>query len=183
MSLVTITCPTDCNNYLPPFDMSVCDPNVDFGQIDRIYITGQGAGLSDWTDAAEWATRLDNTTEDNDNLIRYLHVAGDQPAAESTENEISLCRKVYSDKKFTLNFDIDETNITNNDAMRLVECGGTFTAWFAAGQYMYGGTDGIDVQITMNNVITRGCDSLNLISGTVKWQAKHHPEKIVNPLL
>lgn len=184
MSLVTPICPTDCEDYLPPFDMSLCDPNVDFGQIDRIYITGNGHGLSDWTDASEWATRLDNTTEDNDTLIRTLHVAGDQPAAESAETTISLCRIVYSPKGFTINFDIDETNITNNDAMRLIECNNLFTIWFAAGQYLYGGTAGIeDVGITMNNVIPRGCDTLNLISGTAKWKSKFHPEKIVNPLI
>lgn len=183
MSLVSITCPVDCVNYLPPFDMKVCDPNVDFGQIDRIYLTGQGNCLSDWTDPAEWATRLDNATEDDDTLIRFLHVAGDQPAAESTETTISLCRVVYSPKKFTINFDIDETNITNNDAMRLLECNSTLTMWFVAGQYLYGGTCGIDVNIVLNNVIPRGCDTLNLISGTAKWQNKFSPEKILNPLI
>lgn len=182
MSLVSITCPTDCANYLPPVDFSYCDPNVDFGEIERIYLTGIGQGLSDWTDAAEWATRLDNATEDDNTKIRTLFVSGDQPPAESNETEISLCRTVYSEKDFTINFDIDETNITNNDMMRRLECGGTFLMWYAAGQYMYGGTDGIEVQINVNNNITRGCNELNLISGTTKWQAKHHPEKIVNPL-
>ena len=182
MSLVIITCPVDCENYLPPVDFSLCDPNVDFGEIERIYVTGQGNGLSDWTDATEWAARLDNDTEDNDTLIRTLFVSGDQPPAESNETEISLCRKVYSEKDFTINFDVDETNITNNDFMRLLECGGTFTVWYAAGQYMYGGTTGVDVQMNMNNNITRGCNELNLITGMAKWKAKHSPEKIVNPL-
>ena len=184
MSLVTITCPSGCEDYLPPFLFSECDPDVDFGQIDRIYLTGNGHGLSDWTDPAEWATRLDNDDPDNDTLIRTLHVAGDQPAAESAETTISLCRIVYGPKSFTLNFDIDETNVTNNDAMRLIECNDLFTIWFAAGKYLYGGTGGIDdVSITMNNVIPRGCETLNLISGTAKWKNKFHPEKIVNPLL
>ena len=184
MSLVTIVCPDGCVNYLPPVLMDVCDPNVDFGQIDRIYITGNGHGLSDWTDPAEWATRLDNATENNDTLIRTLHVAGDQPAAESSENTISLCRIVYGPKGFTINFDIDETNITNNDAMRLIECNQLFTFWYAAGQYLYGGTGGIrDASFVMNNVIPRGCETLNLISGVAKWKEKHSPEKIVNPLI
>lgn len=181
MSLVTVTCPTGCANYLPPVDFDYCDPNVDFGEIERIYVTARGAGLSDWTDATEWATRLDNTTEDNAK-IRTLYVRGDQPPAESNEVEISLCRLVHSEKDFTINLDIDETSVTNNDLMRYLECGDLYTAWYAAGQYLYGGTDGIEVNINLNNNITRGCNELNLISGTVKWQAKHHPEKIVNPL-
>jgi hypothetical protein len=183
MSLVTIECPTGCEGWLPAVDFDHCDPAVDFGEISQIYVTGQGNFLSDWTDAAEWATRLDDTTEDNDTLIRTLIVKGDQPPAESTEYEISNCRVYWGEKKFTINFDIDETNITNHDFMRQIECGGLFTIWYAAGDYMYGGTRGIDVTISLNQNITRGCNEMNLLTGTVKWQAKHHPEKIANPLL
>ena len=177
-----IICPTDCVGYLPPVDFSLCDPDVDFGEIERIYVTGRGEYLADWNNAAEWAARLDNDTLDDNTKIRTLHVRGDQPPAESNEVEISLCRKVYSPKDFTLNIDIDETSIVNNDFMRELECNDLYTIWYAAGQYMYGGTLGIDVNITLNNNITRGCNELNLISGTVKWDAKHHPEKIINPL-
>ena len=181
MSLVTVVCPTDCVDYLPVVSFNLCDPNVDFGEIERIYMTARGAGLTDWTDAAEWAARLDDTTATN-TLIRTMFVRADQPPAESNEVEISLCRIVQSEKDFTINLDIDETNITNNDPMRYLECNDLYTAWYAAGQYMYGGTDGIDININLNNNITRGCNELNLISGMIKWQAQHHPEKITNPL-
>jgi len=182
MSLVTVVCPTDCENYLAPVDFSLCDPDVDFGEIERIYVTARGAGLTDWTDAAEWAARLDNDTEDDNTKIRTLFVRGDQPPAESNEVEISLCRIVYSEKDFTLNLDIDETSVINNDFMRYIECNDLYTIWYQAGKYLYGGTDGIDVNIGLNNNIPRGCNELNLITGTVKWQAKHSPEKIINPL-
>ena len=82
-----------------------------------------------------------------------------------------------------INFDIDETNITNHDWLRQIECGGLFTIWFAAGQYMYGGTHGVDVTIAGNVNLTRGCQDLNLITGTMKWQDKFTTEKIVNPLI
>lgn len=182
MSLISITCPTGCENWLPPVSFDNCDPNVDFGEISHIYVTGQGQFLSDWTDPTEWATRLDDATEDDETKIRTLVVKGDLPPAESTEVEISNCRTYYSPKKFTINFDVDETNITNHDFMRQIECGGLFTIWFTSGQYMYGGTRGIDVNIQMNANIGRGCQNLNLLSGMLKWQAKHSPEKIVNPL-
>jgi len=183
MSLILITCPEGCENWLPVVDFDLCDPNVDFGEIERIYVTGQGNGLVDWTDAAEWALRLDNETEDDDTRIRTLHARADLPPAEMTETEISLCRTVNSPKKFTINFDIDETNITNHDWLRQIECGGLFTIWFAAGQYMYGGTHGVDVTIVANVNLTRGCQELNLITGTIKWQDKFTAEKIVNPLI
>ena len=174
-----IICPTDCEGYLPPVDFSLCDPNVDFGEIDRIYVTGRGNAIADWNVASDWTDRFDAVGDDK---IIVLHVSGDQPPAESTEVEISLCRKVYSPKDFTLNIDIDETSVINNDFMRELECNDLYTIWYSAGQYMYGSSEGIDVNITLNNNITRGCNELNLITGTIKWDAKHHPEKIINPL-
>ena len=183
MSLISITCPTGCENWLPVVDFDHCDPNVDFGEISQVYVTGAGNGLTDWTDPAEWATRLDDDTLNDDTKIRTLIVKGDQPPAESVEHEISDCRVFWGEKKFTINIDIDETNITNHDFMRQIECGGLFTIWYAAGQYLYGGTAGIEATITLNNNITRGCTEMNLISGNIKWTNKFHPEKIENPLL
>jgi hypothetical protein len=182
MSLITITCPTDCATWLPAVDFDDCNPAVEFGEITHIYVTGLGNGLVDWTDAAEWATRLDDDTLNDNTLIRTLIVKGDQPPAESTEYEISNCRVFWGEKKFTVNFDIDETNITNYDFMRQLECGGLFTVWYATDNYMYGGTDGLDVTITLNNSITRGCQEMNLMTGNMKWNGKFHPEKIENPL-
>lgn len=183
MSLISITCPTDCSTWLPAVEFDDCNPAVDFGEITHIYVTGLGHGLVDWTDTAEWASRLDDTTMGTDTHIRTLIVKADKPPAESTEYEISNCRTFWGDKKHTVNFDIDETNITNYDFMRQLECGGQFTIWYGTPNYMYGGTHGIDVGMSMNDNITRGCRELNLISGTVKWNAKHHPEKIENPLI
>jgi len=183
MSIVSIECPTGCEGWLPAVEFDHCDPEVYFGEIAHIYVTGQGNGLDDWTDPTEWASRLDDETLDDDDLIRTLIVSGDQPAAESTEHEISNCRIYYGEKKFIINFDIDETNITNHDFMRQIECGGLFTIWYATKNFMYGGTDGVEVSISLNQVIPRGCRELNLLTGSVSWNAKHHPEKIVNPLI
>jgi hypothetical protein len=182
MSLISINCPSNCNTWLPAVDFDDCNPAVDFGEITHIYVTGVGHGLVNWVNTTEWASRLDDTTLGDDTHIRTLIVKGDQPPAESTEYEISNCRVYWGEKKFTVNFDIDETNITNYDFMRQLECGGLFTVWFATENYMYGGTDGIEVTITLNNSITRGCHELNLMSGNMKWNAKFHPEKIDNPL-
>ena len=183
MSLISINCPTDCLDWLPAVLFNDCDPDVDFGEISKIYLTGPGNGLVDWTDAAEWALRLDNTTENDPTRIRTLVVKGDQPAAESTEHEISDCRTFWGKKKFTINFDIDETNIVNHDFMRQIECGGQFTMWYAVGKYMQGGTEGIEASVSINQVLPRGCTEIDLLSGIVKWQNKFHPEKILNPLL
>jgi hypothetical protein len=169
--------------WLPAVEFDNCDPSVDFSEISQIYLTGVGEGLVDWTNPTEWAGRLDDDTLNDETLIRTLIVKGDQPPAESTEHEISNCRTIWGEKKFTINFDIDETNITNHDFMRQIECGGQFTMWYAAGDYMYGGTSGVDVSVSLNQNITRGCTEMNLLTGSIKWQNKFHPEKIVNPLI
>ena len=170
--MTEVICPTGCDNELPELSMSDCNPEVDFGEIGWIYLTNVDNPLTDWTDIGEWNPRLNNTSTDTD-AIRFFYVAGDKPPAEVNESKISLCRTVYSEKTHTVNFDIDETNNTNYDAMRQIECGGTYLAWYATPNKLYGGNAGIEVEIGMNHNITRGCTEINLIPGTLKWQNKH----------
>ena len=58
MSLPIITCPTDCTYDVPVISMDECNPFVDFDEVDHIYLTGIDQELADWTDLAEWTTRL-----------------------------------------------------------------------------------------------------------------------------
>lgn len=179
--MTELICPTGCENELPELSMSECNPEVDFGEISFIYITNVDNPLSDVSDVSEWNERLSNDSTDVD-AIRYLYVAGDKPPAEVNELKISLCRTIYSEKTHTVNFDIDETNVINHDAMRQFQCGGTFLVWYATPNYLYGGNNGIEVEVKIDQNITRGCTELNLFPGTLKWQNKDYPEVIANPL-
>ena len=61
MSINNPTCQDGCQVRPPAFSFNDCDPDVNYGQIDRIYIASLGANdFIDWTALAEWTARLDN---------------------------------------------------------------------------------------------------------------------------
>ena len=182
MSYPTITCPTGCLNDVPVISMDECNPLVDFSEVDKLYLTALNNPLADWTDAAEWVTRIDNTGVAVDD-IRELWVSGELPEPERATTEIDNERDVWSPMKFTMPLEVFETNLINYDFMRILQCGGLFLAWFSAGENMYGGTDGIEVNIKASFLITKGAKELNKIMLEVGWDAKHNPERITNPLI
>ena len=161
--------------------MDECAPFVDFDEIDHIYLTGLDQVLADWTDLAEWTARLDDTGGDIDD-IRDFHVRAEKPKPEYNVIDISLKRTVESEKNFTINATIDETNTTNYDAARQMQCHVRYLMWFSAGRFMYGGTNGIEVDVQVNHIITMN-DELNIIELILTWDADHDPERIDNPLL
>jgi len=182
MSYPTITCPTDCTYEVPVIDMDECAPFVDFDEIDHIYLTGLDQELADWTDLAEWTTRLDDEGGAISD-IRDFHVRGELPKPEYNVVDISLGRTVETEKKFTITASIDETNTTNYDAARQMQCHVRYLAWFSAGRFLYGGTNGIEVDVEVNPLITMGNEEINTIELILTWRADHHPERIENPLI
>lgn len=176
-------CQDGCDVIPPAQSFTDCDPEVNEGEVDRIYYMSLGgAPLNDWSDAAEWATRLNNTSNDID-AIRFLNVVGEKPAAEGDIKKFSRNRKIIVQKAHTLPFDVDETNITNYDAMRELECGGNFFFWYqTAGGHLYGGNLGIEVFIDMNDVIPKERTEFELFVGMATWDYKFHPEMIDNPM-
>lgn len=182
MSYPTITCPTGCQNDVPAISMDECNPEVDFSEVDKIYVCAINNPLADWTDAAEWATRIDNSGTDASD-IREFWVSGELPEPERTNTEIDNERDVWSPMKFTMPLQVFETNLTNYDAVRFLQCGGEYLLWYSAGENMYGGTDGIEVNIKASHIITKGAKEINYIALEVTWDAKHNPERITNPLV
>ena len=182
MSYPTITCPTGCQNDVPVVSFDECNPEVDFSEVDKIYLCAINNPLADWTDAAGWATRLSDSGTDPED-IRELWVSGELPEPERTETEIDNERDVWSPMKFTLTAVIFETNLTNYDFIRQLQCGGEYLMWYSAGENMYGGTTGIEVNIKADHLITKGSKEANTIQIVVTWDAKHSPERITNPLI
>lgn len=175
-----------CTTTLPSVRADYCTTGVVFGRIDTIYFTRVGDGLTDWTDDTEWNTRLDNTTaapSAGDYPIRYLNVIGSLAAPEQQETEISLARKVYSDPDFSLPFACDDIGTLNYDFTQtlIANNGGVFAAWFAGGGYMYGGTDGTDVTMSISPEIPEDRKDIVRLRGTLKWTGGL-PNRIANPL-
>jgi len=183
MSYPIIECPTDCTYEVPVIDMDECAPFVDFDEIDHIYFTGIDNPLADWTSLLEWTGRLDDTGEGDPADIRDFHVRGELPKPEYNIVDISLGRTVESEKHFTLTATIDETNTTNYDAARQMQCHARYLMWFSAGRFMYGGTNGIEVDVQVNPIITLGGEEMNIIELILTWRADHSPERIDNPLI
>jgi len=184
MSYPTITCPESCDVHVPIWDFDECAPIVDVSEVNKIYITNLGNGLADWTDLAEWTSRIDN-----DGVlvgdIRELWVSGELPEPEKNIIEIDNDREVSSPMSFNLTaeiFDNGEDSI-NYDAIRWLQCGGRKLMWYAAGLYLYGGTDGIECDIIADHIITKGNKEINKLQIIAKWDSKHSPERIANPML
>lgn len=176
----TITCANDCSDNLPPVSFDVCAPEVNFGEIDAIFITNVGNPLTDETDAAEWATRM---AASDDSKIIELHVVGEKPAPEESSVVISRNIEVSGAKTHTLSFDVHQTNKINYNAMRSFECARKVLVWYrTAGGLLYGGPSGIEGTLKMNQIIPKSRKELITFAGTFKWDAKFHPCVATSPI-
>lgn len=175
-------CPTGCTGTPPTVDFSLCNPEVNNAQISKIFFTTIGNPMINWASALEWDSRLDNDAA-GASKIRTLIVNGEKPAPGKSEKEISLGRKISGVKSFSLNFEVDETNQTNYDAMRTIECNGNFLIWYQTRDgLLYGGNSGIEAKISLDEVISKSYTDLILLQGTATWESKYHPEREVSPI-
>jgi hypothetical protein len=177
MSKIDPICPTGCDTLLPQLTFDICAPDTNYGQIERLFIRNVGAGgLLDWTVLTEWNTYLSNTSLLT-TAIRYLYVIGSKAAPDQQVIDISLQRKVYGPKKHVVNIRIDETAELNYEFLRTLECNGTYLVWYTAGKYMYGGNDGIEASLNINDIIPESTQELNVFEGTIEWEYQFHPER------
>jgi len=183
MSVNNPTCPTGCDSFLAAVDFNYCDPDVQFGEIDHIYLKARdGSDLLDWENLAIWNARLAlNPLVDNDAIIDLVVIA-DLPPAETEEIEISLGRKIQSPSSFTINFEIDDVSDLNYELMRWLECNLIVDMWYSANQVLFGGNPGIEVSFAAKYQIERGQKSLQKIVGTVKWESQFSPPRTTNPM-
>lgn len=155
-----------CTTILPVASADACEPNVHWGGITEIRYTRPEAtdGLTDSSDAAEWADRLSNsdplTVSGTPAPIRYLYVKGEWPLPEVSEVEASGGRTVSSEPKHTLTLDITDTSDANA-AMVATEAGQTRTrkVWIVAGGQLFGGDDGMDMDVTFLGRVIPGSKS------------------------
>ncbi len=182
MSIDTLTCPTGCETELLIVEFSECSPTLLGAQISDIYIGNDGNPLTNWSDPAELAARIDNDSTDA-TAIRHLTVIGDKPKSEKSQQKISHNRITYSKKTFTINFRIDDNTEANYEFGRSTECNGTYRIWFATlGGKLYGGNEGIKANVEMEEVIVEDDTQYATINGTIKWTSKFSPIRIDNPI-
>lgn len=178
------TCSNSCDANLPIVGFNNCAPNVVFSEIRRVFLAkSTAAPFATWGTATEWLARLSQTSTSGDDYIRPLTVIGDKPAATGVVKQISNGRNVTIGKDHVLNFTIDDMSQENYEFMRALECGGLFKMWYETeGGYMYGGPDGIKVNIDANVVQNRGREEIETINGVITWRSKFSPERVLSPI-
>lgn len=183
MSTYNPTCPDACSDSVPVVDFDYCAPDLNYGQIDKIYVAAyNAASFTDWSSLAEWTARISETSTNID-AIRELTVIGSKPAPEREIIDLSGDREARPPAIHTLEVRIDETGEDNYEFLRTLECNIYVKVWYSAGKYLYGGNDGILVKsIYFDDIIPENSRELNTFNGMVRWENQYHPERINNPL-
>ena len=169
---------------LPAVTADFCAPNINFGQISKIYLGNPGSPMADWADAAEWTTRIDNTDAGVlATAIKELNVIGDKPRPERGEVEFSQGRKAYTTPSHTINIKVDETGDDNYNLVQFLDAnvGQIVQIWWVQGKYMYGGDDGIAANLVLDDVQPESDEELNVFEGTITWDGTH-ADRQLNPL-
>jgi hypothetical protein len=174
-------CPTDCSSSVPDVEFNECAPEINAGEITKLYVGAADADCFDEvTDLAEWTTRLDPATGD----LKELTVYGEMPEAEANEQKISGDRFIVSQKNHSLVLDVDETNDTNYEFHRKLECNLYFKIWWeTAGGKLYGGNCGVNVTLRSNFMTPKERTEIEKIMLTAKWSKKFSPERTDSPLI
>lgn len=179
-----ITCPTDCTSLLPIVDFDACAPNVNPSEITKIYVAKPSVeAFTNWELAPEWVERISQVDVVSPDAIRPLTVIADKPAPAPVVKEISNSRRIVLRKDHTLNVTIDDVSTTNYEFARSMECGGQIRFWYeTAGGFLFGGNEGIEGTLVLDNILNRGRDETETLAGTITWSAKFSPERTLSPI-
>lgn len=181
-SIDTVICATDCSTELPLVEFSECAPELLQAQVSDIYLANDGYPLTNWTDPAEWAARIDNNSTDA-NAIRVLTVIASIADPTVQEKKISHGRTVYSPQEFTIAGRIDDNSDTNYDFMRATGCNRQYRMWYATlGGKLYGGNVGILVNLRMWETVPEDDNEYATLNLQLKWKAQFAPLRIDNPI-
>lgn len=179
-----IVCLDDCSFDIPAVSFADCNPEVNLSQIAKIYMAQpDAAGFTDWTLAGEWVSRISSDSTDVD-AIRAITVIADKPIPETTSKTISGNRIVVTDKKHTINFDVDESNVTNHEFARGGKCIRQVKMWYETiGGLLFGGNSGIDATFTIDMNLSRSEGDIILYQGNLKWSSTDLEERTTSPIV
>ena len=164
-----------CSTVLPSVHADLCDPQAYYGEISDLLFTRLGDDMTDWTDPAEWTTRISSTTAlpSAGTLapIRRLFGIGSLGAPEQAKVKISRKRDLYGARQFTLTFKVDDTGDTNWAFLQAMPSAGqTYAVWFATETRQFGGNTGIEATIVANPDIPESSEEITKITLTVTWK-------------
>lgn len=187
-------CGNSCSDELGILNFNDCNPNWNEGGIEMILLANIGYPLLSpepineadvATVLAELTARMSNTSA-APNAIRYLTVMGDKPAPTKNEITMSKNRKIVTSKDHVVNLVIDETGEENYKFLQKSECGTQYLALYVAGKYMFGGENNLidmqEVSISIDDIHPQSNKELNTFIGTMSWNSKFSPTRVLNPL-
>lgn len=177
-------CSGTCEEDLAVWAFSDCEPEVNLSEIEFLIVGNTTtAPISDLSSVAEWSSRLSNTSTDDPNALRIIRVVGDKPAPTDQDQIISGGRTVTVSKTHVINADVDETNQTNWDAARKLQCSGQKRLWYVTRSgHVFGGNEGIAASLKINDLLNRGEGEYQRLQIVATWQSKFMPERAVWPL-
>lgn len=163
-----------CSTVLPSVHADICDDQAFYGEVSMLMFTRLGDGLTNWSDNAEWTTRLSNVTALPASPalapIRQVFGIGSIGDPERPSIKLSRQRTKYGKAKFTLVFNVDDTGDTNWTFLQTIPAGGqTYAIWPGTEERLFGGDDGIEATIVADFNIPESSEELMKIKLTVTW--------------
>lgn len=175
--------PVCSGETLGEVDFDHCDPETHSSEIQRIFLRQvNSTDFTDWTLPEEWNTRVSETSTDPD-AIRALTVTGDKPAPNAPKRNISGGRTIVPRKEHTINFTVDEATVANHQFFSDLKGGKRYKANYeTAGGRMFGGNQGIPVEVMGDMILARGQGELQVYVGTLFWVSAETEDMCTSPI-
>jgi len=179
-------CPTDCSTaVLGAVAFDNCNPAFVDAQIDHVYICADlEEPLADWTDAAEWATRISQTGTGADAVRDLLGIGSvAEPDITTTERAGGLIDK--SAGKYTLQFEIDQASANNHSFIQKLACNTSvlLLGFSVTGGKMFGYEEGITAKVQKcSPVISNSKTDVIKYVLELVWESNCAYSMIPNPL-
>lgn len=170
-----------CDEFELPEILDNCIPEQNESEIAYIFVAKPSAvdpdvsavTAPDWTSQTAVATAYAGT---NGFMLRVI---GDMPEPETAQRVVSAGRIARDKKTFVVNITVDDTNDTNYEATRALECNPElFLHYMTKGGKVYGGDTGIKVQVSKSNApLDRGDGTYERFEWAFTWKHKNHPPR------
>lgn len=184
MSVETIDCTAlGCDAELKPVSFDPCNTKIAYNAIGMLYIANVGNPLVNWTDPAEWASRISDDSTDAD-AIRAIPVLGTLEVEEGDQVPVPGNKFVYGKKTLTITGQVYDNNNVNYEWVRSMGCNKQYAVWFRSedGQHLYGGNAGIETVVQGSEAFAEDRTTIRTFAITMTWQAQLIPLRIANPL-
>lgn len=182
MSIETIDCSAlGCDAELLPVQFDPCNTNYAYMEIGTIFIANVGNPLTDWTDPAEWASRISDSATDAD-AVREIPLIGTLDIA-SGDQIVVPGGFAYGKETFDFAGKIYDNNDTNYTWLRSTGCNKKYLFWFKSndGLHLYGGNSGIETILKGSEPFTDARDDFRTLNVVASWQALLPPLRIPAP--